>query len=72
MEKNNKDTRKYFEKRRKDLKDKGKRRNIPELDSDNNELKKKSKPKGSNCGAWKRPPEKEVDKVIHLYIKKSI
>jgi len=68
--KDNKDTRKYFEKRRKDRKDKGKRRDTPELDSDNNELKKKGKPKGSNGGAWNRPPENEVDKVIHVYLKK--
>ncbi len=66
----NKKTRKYFEKKKKERKDKGKRRDTPELDSDNNGLKKKGKPKGSNGGAWKRPPENEVDKVIHVYLEK--
>ncbi len=68
--KDNKDTRKHFEKIWKDRKDKGKRRDMPELDSDNNELKKKGKPKGGNGGAWNRPPENEVDNVIHVYLKK--
>ena len=66
----NKETRKHFEKQRKERKDKGKRRDTPDLNSNNNELKKLGKPKGSNGGAWKRPPEDEVDKVIHVYLKK--
>lgn len=66
----NKKTRKHFERKRKERKDKGKRRDTPELDSDNNGLKKKGKPKGSNGGAWKRPHENEVDKVIHVYLEK--
>ena len=65
----NKNTRKHFEKERKDRKDKGKRRDTPNSGSHDPDPKM-GKPKGSNGGAWKRPPENEVDKTIHMYLKK--
>ena len=65
----NKNTRKHFEKERKDRKDKGKRRDIPDSGL-NNAGSKMGKPKGSNGGAWKRPSEDQIDKVIQIYLKK--
>lgn len=67
--KDNKNTRKHFEKKRKDRKDKGERRDTPNSGS-NNDGSKMGKPKGGNGGAWKRPPEDQIDKVIHIYLKK--
>jgi len=65
----NKNTRKHFEKERKDRKDKDKRRDTPNSDP-NNAGPKMGKPKGGNGGAWKRPPENEVDNMIHVYLNK--
>lgn len=65
----NKETRKVFEKKRKDRKDKGKRRDAPDMDAPVSSSKI-GKPKGSPGGAWKRPPEDKIDKVIHIHLKK--
>jgi len=65
----NKNTRKHFEKKRNDRKDKGKSRDTPNSGS-NNADSKMGKPKGGNGGAWKRPSEDQIDKVIHIYLKK--
>jgi hypothetical protein len=65
--KENKDTRRHFEKKRKERKDKGKRREAP---SQNGEGKKRGKPKGSNGGAWRRPPEDQIDEVVHVHLEK--
>ena len=64
-----KETRKHFEKKRKERKHKGKRRDVPNLEPDDNG-KKMGKPKGSNGGTWKRPPEDQIDKVVHIHVKK--
>jgi hypothetical protein len=65
----NKNTRTHFEKKRKERNDKGKRRDGSDLDSEP-PVKKGGKPKGSNGGAWKRPPENQIDKVVHIHLKK--
>jgi hypothetical protein len=64
-----KETRKVFEKKRKDRKDKGIRRDISDADLPASSAKK-GKPKGSNGGAWKRPPEDHIDKEVHIHLKK--
>lgn len=67
--KENKDTRHHFEKKRKERRDKGKRRDTPEVDSDTGGIKK-GKPKGGNGGAWRRPPEEHIDKEVHIHLER--
>ena len=65
----NKKTRKHFEQKRKQRKDKGKRRDSPDLGG-NDRGKKRGKPKGSNGDTWRRPPEEQIDSVVHVHLKK--
>jgi transposase len=64
------ESRKHFnEKKRKTRKDKGKRREESVFES-RGMHPRLGKPKGSPGGAWRRPPEEEVDKVVHVHLKK--
>lgn len=65
-------TRKHFaEKKRKERKDKGKRRDKSGLVSGDTPSKR-GKPKGSPGSTWRKPPAEEIDKDVHLYPKKCL
>lgn len=69
----NRKTRKHFEQKKienkKTRKDKGKRRDHTESEPSEGSPKR-GKPKGANGGTWRRPPENQIDKVVHLHLEK--
>ena len=65
-----KETRRHFEKKRKKARrDKGTRRTTPNSDS-KPPGKKRGKRTGAKGGAWHRPPEEHIDKVVHVHLEK--